>query len=94
MSVCGHGRHHAPRLAVRVVTLHRVEGLESVSAAHHIEAAVEDGYTKLKPPSAHRGHLRPPVLAQAVLLNAGGTWRGNKTTARCSNPNFKWKPGV
>lgn len=78
MSVCGHGRQHAPGLAVWIVTLHSVKGLESISAAHHIEAAIEDGYTKLKSPSTHRGHLRPPVLAQAVLLNASGTWRDSK----------------
>ena len=61
MSVCGHGRHDAPGLAVRVVTLHSVEGLESISAAHHIETAVEDSYTELQSPSAHGGHLSPCV---------------------------------
>ncbi len=47
MPVRGHGRHDAPGLAVRVVTLHSVEGLESVPAAHHIETSVEDSYTEL-----------------------------------------------
>lgn len=47
MPVRGHGGHDAPGLAVRVVTLHSVEGLESISAAHHIETAVEDGDTEL-----------------------------------------------
>lgn len=73
MPVCGHGWHDAPSLAVRVVTLHSVEGLESISASHHIETAVEDGYAKLESPSAHGGHLPPCVLTQTVLLDTGGT---------------------
>lgn len=72
MSVRGHGRHDAPRLAVRVVTLDRVEGLESVAAAHHVEASVQDGHAELQPAAAHGGHLPPGVPAQAVLLDAGG----------------------
>lgn len=81
MSVRRHGRHDAPGLAVWVVTLHGVKGLESVSAAHHIEASVKDGYTKLQPPSTHGGYLCPSVPTQAVLLNASSTCRDNKETA-------------
>lgn len=73
MPVRGHGRHDAPGLAVRVVALHSVQGLEPISAAHHIEAAVEDGYTKLQSPPAHGGHLSPRVPTQAVLLDARST---------------------
>lgn len=73
MPVCGHGRHDTPRLAVRVVALHSVQGLESISAAHHIEAAVKDGYTKLQSPPTHGGHLPPCVPTQAVLLDACST---------------------
>lgn len=89
MPVCGHGRHDAPGLAVRVVTLHSVKGLESISAAHHVETAVEDGYTKLQPPPAHGGYLPPRVPTQAVLLDACSTWRkqqknvSNKNAAPC-----------
>lgn len=72
MSVRGHRRHDAPRLAVRVVTLDRVEGLESVPAAHHVEASVQHGNTELQPAPTHGGHLPPGVAAQAVLLDAGG----------------------
>lgn len=85
MPVCRHGGHDAPGLAVRVVTLHSVEGLESISAAHHIEASVEDGHAKLQSPSAHRGHLCPRVPAQAVLLNASSTWRDKEEIALCSD---------
>lgn len=85
MPVCRHGGHDAPGLAVWVVTLHGVEGLESISAAHHIEAPVEDGDAKLQSPSAHRGHLCPCVPAQAVLLNASSTWRDNKEMDLCSD---------
>lgn len=75
MSVCGHWGHDTPRLAVWVVTLHSVEGLESISAAHHIETAVEDSYAKLQSASTHGRDLPPGVPTQAVLLNAGSTWR-------------------
>lgn len=75
MPVCGHGRHDAPRLAVRVVTLHSVEGLESISAAHHIKTAVKDGYTELQSTPTHGGYLSPRVPTQAVLLDACRTWR-------------------
>lgn len=72
MPVRGHRRHDAPGLAVGVVTLHGVEGLESVSAAHHVQTAVEDSDTKLQPPSTHGGYLPPRVPTQAVLLDIGG----------------------
>lgn len=75
MPVCGHGRHDAPCLAVWVVTLHSVEGLESISAAHHIETAIQDGYTKLQSPSTHGSYLPPRVPTQTVLLDTGSTWR-------------------
>lgn len=99
MSVRGHGRHDAPRLAVRVVTLHRVEGLESVPAAHHVEAPVEDGHAELQPAPAHGGHLPPGVPPQAVLLDAGGACSrgqeavvkrasGSETSSYCRSVTF------
>lgn len=78
MPVRGHGRHDAPGLAVRVVTLHSVEGFESVSAAHHVETAVKDSYAELQSATAHGGDLPPRVPTQTVLLDAGGTWTNNR----------------
>lgn len=77
MPVCGHGRHDAPGFTVWVVTLHSVEGLESVSASDHVETPVQHGHAKLKSPPAHGGYLPPGVPAQTVLLNTGGTWKTN-----------------
>ena len=77
VSVRGHGGQGAPALAVGVVALHRVEGLQPVAAPHHVEASVQHGHAELQPAAAHGGHLAPGVSPQAVLLDAGGPWTQN-----------------
>lgn len=72
MSVCRHGGHGGPHFIDRVVALHHVGRLESVSPSDHIQLVVYHRHAELQPAPIHDSHLDPSVGPQVVLLYGGG----------------------